>query len=1537
MIIGFSFSSLSKLELIPAQSWLLFAAMTPIGTRSIGSTDIVRIEVTSNPTIRAFTFRVSVRTVLKVQTGVSTDTTYPYAIFEFVVSTDYFTSPQNMQNENTMAGVFKIFYVQPVSSGTSVADVPDRTTISVFFQVGTATFQGQSLTHTIGEVSEPISLSNTYCLIGGYDFSKVVQLFRYNGTGTTATEDKNNPLGSMPENTFLNAFSVQSAESATYTVATPPDIKDNLDDIIKAMSYNDAVALNIQSNSRIDFSNYSLFVVPDSVTPDQRIYNQVTLQSGAAGNSDTSVLVHPHDLVDIVDATQPSPFQNVLHSQLIIDTVNAPAVSTQVRNDWVTGVNTNTMQVGGLPSYGMSPPMSMANLRCYDRVLSTTEINATAFLTSDFPTSAQPLYMFSAYDLSAVTMTWSNQFDTGIMYITTTTQPNAEPYITDKYPTSPDCVYTSGGLLNLLKPPATETSYQQSSIISVQVNIITSEVVTGTIHTSMGAASDSVIRQITDLQYIGDVTTTFINQKLGDAVMLGYIEGCPPIPGENLSLALSESTGPAIICQTILDKTEQTINMKADRNYSSDGGTFQLQGHVGVKSKWNAGIGYELGNEVSGILSASKEESHSTRKLLAETTKLDQYLEADRPSPTNVQVQNTDVDIVSFNSTLGHSQELNNPRDASLDRPGMPIRYLPRNNGTVFARVTVMNEFITFFRGKVIGRFQRPVTDSFGVPLPPIKLTIPFPLNPAYRIVGSLDGTIGLTASNLGKPFIPREIRQKFTVESYKEGSKASYMNVDQGSILTAKVLAHRTKLTRAEGVPVKYPSLKQSASVLIGGGQSRSGNSTSSRAFTTVEEDTYAIKSSRRGVSFAFAAHVGFVAGGITVAQEFSEMLEESTQKESTKEYTSEVSNVISGEYIDPARSMLLNYDKSTFSLENLYRGQHFSLDVSTELYIGLAHYDKAIVDYYRDEKKLTNLIAVLSAEGLLLCHIDATGQPAMLPRPGTVKSYQFDTYYISEDPTSADTFFDLVADPIWVQTDPVALQMSNNRNLPNSPLVDRVVHVVNYVDRNVAEVAATPVENQETTFVDVLVNGGDADSDMPSNCTTSSFQSLGDGVPTPNSLGQMLQLISEFNTLVGFVFANDVYIAAVVTTDNSSTPNNIALPTTAVNQLYLTERKTQFWNSAHSNVIDASYMAQGNPDGDFMITNGGVAVSIQTPESSFPLVVNGSIAFLNAQLPSIISNSDDVPVIAQILNYFYYLRQVEILTRFLNIQTVVATDTPVIIPPTGGIPVLPPAPPTFLDLQIRDNSGDFNLSVTVTSNPETALVEPFAWYGIALLSDEALTTQVKWQTFGYLDSNGDSIDERVVYNGAQLSNSNIAKFNVDLMELPSDFMLFYVYNINDVLLAKHVFHSRNQNDTVPTYDPLKILDTSTSIALNVGQNLSTTTNLSVTMTVTYQADLTPSTEQDKVILYYAGTTDVALWSYVSHVPGDNHTYQTPASPPLSGDVVIVEWQTIYGTNANGDDFGFSPQYLDGYHVDSTDTPYGPVAEIYSMLPSVV
>ncbi len=196
--------------------------------------------------------------------------------------------------------------------------------------------------------------------------------------------------------------------------------------------------------------------------------------------------------------------------------------------------------------------------------------------------------------------------------------------------------------------------------------------------------------------------------------LLGYIEGAPPIPSENLTVD-SNYNGATSVELKVSDDVQYNWNRSTESSYGWNANLF-----VGIDTQLQAGFGV-----MSNIASVRAGITANTQGAMT---------------------YNNQSNITSSSSlNMTDRLELRGTPERDAKFPNLGIRFIPKNVGYALVVSSLSDIYITRLKRshKMIGYQVQPVEN-----IPPDVNTITFLINPAYTMNGSLDGLTGTSATS---------------------------------------------------------------------------------------------------------------------------------------------------------------------------------------------------------------------------------------------------------------------------------------------------------------------------------------------------------------------------------------------------------------------------------------------------------------------------------------------------------------------------------------------------------------------------------------------------------------------------------------------------------------------------------------------------------------------------------------------------------------------------------------------------------------------
>jgi large repetitive protein len=235
---------------------------------------------------------------------------------------------------------------------------------------------------------------------------------------------------------------------------------------------------------------------------------------------------------------------------------------------------------------------------------------------------------------------------------------------------------------------------------------------------------------------VGSVDLVYLGQIQTDPRLIGFIEGPPPVPSENLTRPyyLSLGGGPYM---RYLDTATVTLAVQSSHNVSY---TASVQHATGVDFKGFIGLGGSANiNLESGILIAGK-----VLKTIAKKIKKIEGL-AGLTSGIGAHWAYREGEGYNASSTASHSvtQGTDGDWEAKEDilNPHVGRRFQPQNNGLAVVESLTADLYAMVFHatGAALGTIALP-----NLEIPPDRNLVFFPMDSTYTKAGTLDGKVGL-------------------------------------------------------------------------------------------------------------------------------------------------------------------------------------------------------------------------------------------------------------------------------------------------------------------------------------------------------------------------------------------------------------------------------------------------------------------------------------------------------------------------------------------------------------------------------------------------------------------------------------------------------------------------------------------------------------------------------------------------------------------------------------------------------------------------
>ncbi|MDT0447494.1 LamG-like jellyroll fold domain-containing protein [Streptomyces hesseae] len=516
---------------------------------------------------------------------------------------------------------------------------------------------------------------------------------------------------------------------------------------------------------------------------------------------------------------------------------------------------------------------------------------------------------------------------------------------------------------------------------------------------------------------VGDLISEWVSQVQFDPQLIGYVEGAPPVPSENLTpntIDPDRATYDSVASVELTEAEEVVHSLSSAKERSVDAAFgFALSNEVDV-DMWmiTAPLGFGVAKSMaSAKVSAGVRGSLEFSNSWAEETSVSQGVNTARSMKVEL---------------AGSWEDPRNPLNTAVGR-----RYVPANMGFALVQSQTADVFALRLAhsGALVTYRIQPNPD-----IPKDWNVIPFPVNPRYTKQGTLDGTVGY--DERGKVLDP-------DYTDARDRGEYSYFKPREAYALKRRIQREQQRLhgyyeTVSTETHAPDPTAERAGRVL---GGAIGGDTAPGRARDTAGSKAGAGFSRRDLVNtYVWTADGGFFA--------------------ETTETTDSVSETTSGSY---SLSGSVGTSVGT-SFDVMGIGINAQLDAS----IGGGM--TATRARGKDASRSFGLSVACAPSGNLQQYdanrkpvFDADGKP--VNAPGKVDAYRFLSFYLGEDTEHFDAFFHKVVDPTWLENagDPNAAALRQARQSDRKPPCWRVMHRVTFVSRllpPVTTAGAAPLE---------------------------------------------------------------------------------------------------------------------------------------------------------------------------------------------------------------------------------------------------------------------------------------------------------------------------------------------------------------------------------------------------------------------------------------------------------------------------------------------
>ncbi|MEU3262439.1 LamG domain-containing protein [Streptomyces bacillaris] len=511
---------------------------------------------------------------------------------------------------------------------------------------------------------------------------------------------------------------------------------------------------------------------------------------------------------------------------------------------------------------------------------------------------------------------------------------------------------------------------------------------------------------------VGDLATAWVGQAQFAPQLVGYLEGAPPVPSENLVRGAGEDFKDAssvkfvqanTVTNTLSGESKNSFDASAkffiNSSYGDD--TYIVAAPLGAgTAKRAAAVSMNLG--ISGDIKESKGWSSETQITQGTTT-----------------TRTSEVSLSGYWEPDDAKKQIN---------PTVGRRWVPANTGFAFVQSDTADQYALRLKhnGALVAYRMVPNPD-----IPTDWNIIPFPINPQYTKQGTLDGLIGYAAdpsTGALNPFPDPDFPKAGSGEAF------SYYRPREAYALKRRIQREEQQLqgfyeTVSSDPKGPDPIAAAADKVLKGmmGGTGSTGLAAGGAA-----GDPAAARSAQRSAAKRNIAntYVWTAAGGL-----FSEVTGT----------TDQVVQTTAGEYSLSGTSTYTNDYGFEFGGVGFKAGFEITLGGGYSLTRRKSKDSTRTFSLEVTAKPGSNLQKQDAGNPV---H-DAKNRPVLVP--GRVDAYRFMTFYLDTSSDNFEDFYGKVVDPEWLETNTSAhaRELARARQSDRKPPCWRVLHRVTYISR--------------------------------------------------------------------------------------------------------------------------------------------------------------------------------------------------------------------------------------------------------------------------------------------------------------------------------------------------------------------------------------------------------------------------------------------------------------------------------------------------------
>lgn len=529
---------------------------------------------------------------------------------------------------------------------------------------------------------------------------------------------------------------------------------------------------------------------------------------------------------------------------------------------------------------------------------------------------------------------------------------------------------------------------------------------------------------------VGNLRTEWMGQAQFNPQIMGYIEGAPPVPSENLTPGVFDTNGEAASID-IVESNSVTYTLGKSKEESFDSAfSSTVQSVFGSDDMLIAApLGFGIGKSMTDIdFKVGQSGEFNSSDMWANEQSMGQGV--NKAKEIHVMVSGTwEHENVAENPAIGRRAVPNNTGYALVQSGTADIYGLRMEH----------NDALVSFR-------MVPNQD-----IPPDWNMIPFAINPQYTKQGTLDGKLGYNENGAVVPdsaypmatqhgefsyYKPSEAyATELGIQREQQRHKSFYDDFESGhSNLRGEGTAAAAGAAAGMLVPIGGPFLaKEAANPLLN--SMKKGFDKSSLSSTYSKRDLCN--------TYVWTAEGGFFA-------ESTETSAVSTEETSGSfEFTGMATASVAGGFAIFSMGLGFEFNAavgggmSVTKTKTKETEQTFGLKVAVDVPTDLNLYERNEFGTYKTKYVDDNVV----------------------PVPGKVDAYRFKSFYLDSRTDNFDDLYGKVIDPIWLAdpSNPNAIAMRQARQSDSKPPCWRVFHRVTFVSRllpSLMDATAPPLE---------------------------------------------------------------------------------------------------------------------------------------------------------------------------------------------------------------------------------------------------------------------------------------------------------------------------------------------------------------------------------------------------------------------------------------------------------------------------------------------